>query len=259
MLTELNETWSNDAWVNNYRWTSTYDNSGHVLSVFAEIWSDSAWANLYRFTYNYDNSGNLLTELDEVWSDIAWVNSELYTYTYDNSGNRLTELDVYWSNNGWVNNRSFAYAFDNNGNCIHGESLIWQDSAWVKYKTSIQLLYNHNQNFIYFSAAVVDLEYTSITGIASEQLNLLSYNLQQNYPNPFNPNTTINFSLAKEGHVKLTVYNSIGSKVATIVDEYKPAGNYSIQFNGSRLASGIYVYRLETDNYSAAKKFILMK
>ena len=85
------------------------------------------------------------------------------------------------------------------------------------------------------------------------------YLLAQNYPNPFNPVTTIKYSIAKEGNVKLTVYNVIGSKIATIVNEYKPAGNYSIQFNGSNLASGIYLYRLESGNYSTAKKFILMK
>ena len=86
-----------------------------------------------------------------------------------------------------------------------------------------------------------------------------AFELKQNYPNPFNPACTINYSLPKEGNVKLTVYNAIGNKVATILNEYKSAGNYSILFNGSNLASGIYLYRLESGNYSAAKKFILMK
>ena len=100
-------------------------------------------------------------------------------------------------------------------------------------------------------------EFTDVT----KEVNDLpqGFTLSQNYPNPFNPATTINYSLAKESNVKLTVYNAIGSKVATIVNEYKPAGSYSVQFNGSNLASGIYLYRLESGNYSAAKKFILMK
>jgi hypothetical protein len=85
------------------------------------------------------------------------------------------------------------------------------------------------------------------------------FELSQNYPNPFNPTTTIKYSLPKAGNVKLTVYNAIGSKVATVVNEYKPAGNYSVQFNGSNLASGIYLYRLESGSYSAAKKFVLLK
>lgn len=101
-------------------------------------------------------------------------------------------------------------------------------------------------------------EWDQITGV--KEINLPSgFNLSQNHPNPWNPTTTINYSIAKEGNVKLTVYNFIGSKVATIVNEYKPAGNYSFEFNGSNLASGIYLYRLESGNYSAAKKFILLK
>ena len=85
------------------------------------------------------------------------------------------------------------------------------------------------------------------------------FSLEQNYPNPFNPSTTINYSLAKAGNVKLSVYDITGSKVVTIVNENKPAGSYTVQFNGSNLSSGIYLYRLESGNYSAAMKFILMK
>ena len=85
------------------------------------------------------------------------------------------------------------------------------------------------------------------------------FDLSQNYPNPFNPTTTINYSITKAGIVKLTVYNAIGSKVATIINEYKQPGNYSVQFNATNLASGIYLYRLESGNYTVAKKFILLK
>ena len=76
---------------------------------------------------------------------------------------------------------------------------------------------------------------------------------------PFDPTTTINYSIVKEGNVSLSVYDLVGSKVTTIVKGYKPAGSYSVHFDGSNLASGIYMYRLESENYSATKKFILMK
>lgn len=86
-----------------------------------------------------------------------------------------------------------------------------------------------------------------------------SFSLKQNYPNPFNPSTTITYTIPKDGNVKLTVYNSIGCKVATLVNEYKNTGYYTVQFNGSNLASGIYMYRLESGSYSESKKLILMK
>jgi polygalacturonase len=87
----------------------------------------------------------------------------------------------------------------------------------------------------------------------------VGYTLLQNYPNPFNPATTISYSVPKEGNVSLSVYNALGGKVAAIVNEYKPAGSYSVRFNGSNLASGIYLYRLESGDFSASKKFILLK
>jgi hypothetical protein len=96
------------------------------------------------------------------------------------------------------------------------------------------------------------------TGIKDNNKSL-SYKLQQNYPNPFNPTTTINYSIAKDGRVKITLYNILGSKVAILVNENKPAGIYSVQFDARTLPSGIYLYRLESGNYSEAKKFILMK
>ena|ERR1035437_2554253 len=85
------------------------------------------------------------------------------------------------------------------------------------------------------------------------------YSLYQNYPNPYNPTCTINYSIVKEGNVKLTVYNSLGSKVVTLLNEYKPAGNYSVNFNAGDLPSGIYFYRLEAGQFSQVKKMMLMK
>jgi hypothetical protein len=109
-----------------------------------------------------------------------------------------------------------------------------------------------------YSSAILKAEI--LTGINQNNQNVLeSFSLYQNFPNPFNPVTTINYSIAKEGNVKLTVYNALGSKVIAIVNEHKPAGSYSVQFNAGNLPSGIYMYRLESGNYSASKKFILLK
>ena len=79
------------------------------------------------------------------------------------------------------------------------------------------------------------------------------YNLGQNYPNPFNPSTTIKYSLKEESMVHINVYNSIGQEVANLIDEIKPAGYYSIIFNASDLASGIYFYRIQAGSFSQVK------
>ena len=81
----------------------------------------------------------------------------------------------------------------------------------------------------------------------------------QNYPNPFNPSTTIRYSIPNDGIVNLAVYNTLGQKVGSLVNQYMQAGNYEVKFDGSRMASGIYFYRLEVGNFQSVKKMILMK
>jgi hypothetical protein len=98
-----------------------------------------------------------------------------------------------------------------------------------------------------------------LTDVKDKRIIINNFSLGQNYPNPFNPTTTINYSLAKEGNVKLTIYNSIGSKVATIINENKPSGNYTVQFNERNLASGIYFYRIQAGSFVETKKMILLK
>jgi hypothetical protein len=85
------------------------------------------------------------------------------------------------------------------------------------------------------------------------------YSLYQNYPNPFNPVTSIKYQLPKDSNVSLKVYDMLGREVAVLVNEYKQAGYYKVDFNGSTLSSGVYIYRLTADKFVATKKLILMK
>jgi hypothetical protein len=83
--------------------------------------------------------------------------------------------------------------------------------------------------------------------------------LNQNYPNPFNPSTIIEFALPKESRVTLEVYNLLGQRVATLVDETRPVGYYAVTFDAARLASGLYFYRLSTPQVSFLKKMAVVK
>jgi hypothetical protein len=84
------------------------------------------------------------------------------------------------------------------------------------------------------------------------------YTLMQNYPNPFNPTTTIRYDLPKSANVSLKVYNILGQLVATLVDERKEAGHYQVRWNAN-VASGIYFYRLQAEEFVQTKKMILLK
>ena len=102
-----------------------------------------------------------------------------------------------------------------------------------------------------------------ITNIIKENFLESDFVLSQNYPNPFNPSTRIQYQVASGSHVTLKVYDVLGNEVATLVDEFKPAGSYEIEFNSAssikHLTSGIYYYRLKAGKFIQTKKMIYLK
>ena len=107
---------------------------------------------------------------------------------------------------------------------------------------------DYNGNFEYFT-----LSNEVVIGVP------VNFELSQNYPNPFNPSTKIDFQLPKDGKVNISVYDNSGKEVMTIVNEFKTAGYYSVNLNASSLSSGVYFYKINSDNYSSVKKMMLVK
>jgi len=103
---------------------------------------------------------------------------------------------------------------------------------------------------------VIVLLVTDVEKIAST---IKDYKLSQNYPNPFNPTTTVEYQILKIGFVTLKVYDILGKKVATLVNEEKSAGRYEFVFNATALPSGIYFYQLTSGSFVETKKMILLK
>jgi len=100
---------------------------------------------------------------------------------------------------------------------------------------------------------------SGITDVENEDQIPTEYYLSQNYPNPFNPSTTITFSIPNEELVSLKVFNALGEEVSELINEIKPAGNYSVSFNASTLTSGVYFYKISAGNFVETKKMSLMK
>ena len=93
---------------------------------------------------------------------------------------------------------------------------------------------------------------------------VVSYKLIQNYPNPFNPSTLIDYQVPEYTNVTITVYSVLGKELRILVNDYKEAGNYQVEWDGRdnegrRVASGLYFYQMSTVNYQAVKKLIIQK
>jgi Secretion system C-terminal sorting domain len=138
------------------------------------------------------------------------------------------------------------------------------NETWQEYGIQIDTLYNKLINdsrldwvqynrWIFGDSIVV----TSVNDLKTPTVN--NYYLENAYPNPFNPTTTIEFRIAHSGLVTLKVYDILGREVATLVNEEKQLGTYKVNFNGSKLSSGICFYRIQAGNFVQTKKMILLK
>ena len=110
------------------------------------------------------------------------------------------------------------------------------------------------------SATIDGVHYGPVTSIGNTRNSLPGiFSLEQNYPNPFNPVTTISFTLPKDAFVSLKVYDLLGREVAILTSEQMTHGNHSIQWNANALASGIYLYCMQSDNILQTRKLVLLK
>ncbi len=115
-----------------------------------------------------------------------------------------------------------------------------------------------NQPLIEIPITFVMLE-NLVSGTGEKNLTPAEFALEQNYPNPFNPSTTIKYSVKENIKVSLKIYDILGNEVATLVNEVKPAGSYSVNFNSNGLSSGVYFYNLSAGRFTETKKMLLLK
>ena len=142
----------------------------------------------------------------------------------------------------------------NSGGFFAGTSSTYAEQILYYDRTN---LYVNSHGFLYkmrinYTMPVIGIENIS-TGVPG------SYDLSQNYPNPFNPETKINFSLPNSSAVKLIVYDITGKEVTILADEFLQPGKYSVKWNASQYSSGIYFYKLITDDFYRTRKMILVK
>jgi len=185
---------------------------------------------------------------------------ELQSFTYSVTGR---DVNLKWVTSKEENNSGFDVE-----RTISGKN-EWTKIAFVKgngnSSSPIEYKYSDNKlnTGIYeYRIKQIDYngnyEYYKLSGIIDITLPV-KYDLSQNYPNPFNPTTKIEYSITSNNFVKLSIYDITGKEVKVLVNEMKNAGYYTLEFNASGLSSGVYFYRLSTDNFSSVKRMVVLK
>lgn len=130
---------------------------------------------------------------------------------------------------------------------------------WCSYATN-EVAINWNAPLVYLVGAIESIiaEKTNTSSVQPEEIPS-QIELEQNYPNPFNPSTKISYSLSDPAQTKITIHDLVGKEISVLVDKFMTAGNHQVTFNATGLASGIYVYRLATDEHTITKKMLVLK
>jgi hypothetical protein len=252
--------------------TSNYVNTGWATNIGTGNWTISFWVNnlqdrnpTYMFGDQTANNfrciyggaaGNNNMMLRGNFQDMTITNvmpgPTVIHIVYDGS-----TINIY-RNGLWQNSYArsginisgtgpFQVGGLNNHNCLNTNGLIDEFRFYNRALSfhEIQTTWN------------VELE--CVTGIEPKFSTPEKFELSQNYPNPFNPSTIIKYGIPKSTHVNLAIYDETGKEVAILINDVKQPGNYEITFNGESLSSGVYLYKLETGEFSRTKKMILVK
>lgn len=238
-------------------WIELYNNSDRDIDISGWIFKDSDDLHIYTFP-----NGTVIKENDYL---VLCIDTTLFKTFYPDVKNFIGNTGFGLSGSG-----ELIRLYNNEMKMM--DSLVYDDNApWPSepdgngHTLSLKnpdldnsLGENWAASIGYGTPGRINDVFTDVEKIQNDLIPA-EYSLEQNYPNPFNPTTKIRWQSPNNGWQSLKIYDMLGNEVITLVDEYKPAGRYEVVFDGSKLASGVYFYRLNTDKFTSTKKLILLK
>ncbi len=243
---DAGEVTNNNGWTYGFAW-GDYDRDGDLDIFCANTLNENELNALYR---NNNNNGNKWVEFkcEGVTTNRSAIGSKIKLKATINGQSvwQMREID---GQSGYCTQTLEQHFGLGNATVIDSIKIEWQSG-----NTSV------------FTNVAVNKFYRAIEGQSSlvgvsnnttSQPN--EYKLNQNYPNPFNPATKISFTLPKKDFASIKVFDLVGKEVSSLLNEERPAGYYEVSFDGSKLASGVYFYKLETSNYTETKNMVLLK
>jgi hypothetical protein len=251
-------------------WVRTFNDDSTVYSTYManSVGTDSTGSvyvnGVYRsfqgaahklLTIKYSNSGELIwyrKEYDTLGGQNSW-------FTVDHLGSAYSAASygsVYPLSN------VMMIKYDSSGRKLWTQSYIdtFSTTSFIKVDEKLNIYITGARGTPTYGNNAFTVKYNQLTGIKTSNASIpVNFKLYQNYPNPFNPITKIQYSIPQNGDVSLKVYDMLGREVQTLVNGYKKAGDYSVIFDGSKLSSGVYIYKLQAEQYSDMKKMVLIK
>jgi hypothetical protein len=253
-------------WLKKYNADSLNNGSGNkgyaialdsLNNIVISGWTGNVYGGAHHFcTIKYTNSG-----------EIQWVKIETDTLGDGNINIAINKENnicisggesILYSTNYWISIYE-TIMYNNRGEIIWKENYLYPNSNSSPSSLKID---NINNVFVTGSSyqSIATLKYTQTTGLKRNTEQIPRYfNLYQNYPNPFNPNTILKFDIPAVTNAKMVIYDISGKEVCSIILGKLGPGTYEINWNASNLSSGIYFYKLITNNYSLSKKMIVLK
>ena len=259
-----------------FNWNRSYKKAGCVLHMLRGIVGDSVFFNIMR-TYSNDPELKWGVAVTEDFQEVAesvyghdldyffqeWIYGENYPkYTIGWNRSHISgdiyhiTLNIYQTVN--TNPAYFTMPVQVKFSTAFGDTIVslLNDAQSQNFQFNIigeptSIVFDPGNWILKTLQGVTEVKDVSV---------LLQFRLEQNYPNPFNPSTVIEFSLPEDvSNVKLTIYNTLGEKVADLVNASLKAGKYQYQWNASNVATGMYIYELRTDKFVSVKKMLLLK
>ena len=257
-----------------FNYPTTYEKAGVVLHMLRGIVGDSTFFNILRsynsdprFAYGVASTSDFESVAENVsGKDLGYFFNEWiygvgypdykyrWNYTYAGSGNYEISLDI--NQTAHANPDFFTMPVQIKIATESGDTVlsVFNNQSSQSFRLLVKgipsdLVFDPN-NFILKDELLTE---------QPKEIIPQQYVLDQNYPNPFNPVTVLRYRLPKRTQVKLVVYDVTGKQVAVLVNEEQLLGSYSVTFDGSKYASGVYFYTLETKDFRATKKMVLVK
>ena len=241
--------WRDSTWVDRAVQELSYNDAGDRTEKVTYKWRDSTWTPKHRVVYSYNENSDLSEKLFYKWNDSDWVDKARASVGYDDNQIPVQVLlEKKDSTDAWVNVSLRENTYSDNGLLTETVQSKWRDENWLPRRR-----YEYNYS--------IDRGVLSAGAPAALPKKIV---LSQAYPNPFNPATTISYRLLDANHVRVDIYDMVGNKVCTLVNQRQDAGTRSILWNalndrGQPVAAGVYLYTVQAGGDWISKKMVLLK